>query len=207
MRALPDGQRFHVKSNFVLGCMILGEVVLFVTFVGWITKSGPVFLIQLEPPVYETQHWIMTGAAMMAMLGWSVSALVAVVNSVKQFTVNTLLQSRFSTVYMDQVKIVTKNFMNPDGSLILVNADDLTNPDNFDKMEGLRYFLNYFEYIAVGIRYGDLHEGLLKSSLRGMLCKIVLVAKEYVSAQRQADPKVFEHLEWLYRRWADKDKK
>jgi hypothetical protein len=76
------------------------------------------------------------------------------------------------------------------------------------QLAALRYLLNYFEFIAVGIRYGDLDEKLLKNTLRGILCGVYEAAGPLVTQRRQAPAgskaeksKTFEHLEWLYTRW------
>jgi hypothetical protein len=144
---------------------------------------------------------------MAAMFGWTVSAYVTVKNSIKQHTINTLLQSRLSAQYMSMANVVAKQFTRLDGTLIHVVEADLRDPDAYEKMEALRYVLNYFEFISVGVLHGDLHEPLLKATLRGMLCRMFVVAKVHVEFQRKEAPKVYENFELIYHRWKNSDGK
>jgi len=203
-QALRNRLIFVLKPSRVLGFMLSGEAILFLLFVIWVSSGCLICPVSYRPPVYESQKWILTGGAMTAMFGWTVSAFVTVRNSVKQHTINTLLQSRLSATYMERAETLSKFFTKPDGSLILVNEDDIVNPESQKKMEALRYVLNYFEFISVGVRHGDLDEDLLKSSLRGMLCKVFWMAQVHVQFQRKEAPLVYEHLEWLYSRWRNK---
>ena len=204
---MRDRLLLFFKPGLLLGLLLFWEVILFAFFGYWIGSARPVWYLPYQPPSYDPQKWILTVGAMTAMFGWTVSALVTVNNSVKQHTINTLLQTRLSPTYMAKADTLSSSFTHPDGSLILVSDDDLTNPDSREKMVALRYVLNYFEFISVGVRHGDLHEGLLKSSLRGMLCKVFWMARVHVDSQRKEAPKVYEHLEWLYGRWKDQNGK
>lgn len=200
---LPEGTLLYIKPSRVLGFVLLGELVLFAAFVAWVKLWQPGAWLP-EPPMYDAQRWIWTGAAMTAMLGWTVTAYVNVKNSIKQHTISTLLQSRVSATYMERADKVSKAFTRRDGSLVPVVEADLTAAEAQEKMEALRYVLNYFEFISLGVRHGDLHEPLMRGSMRGMLCNMYVVAKVYIDALRRSSPRVYEHLEWLNARWKDR---
>ena len=74
-----------------------------------------------------------------------------------------------------------------------------------DVLEDVTYLLNYYEFIASAIRYGDLDEKLLKESLRGMLCNTYELTRDLISYRRTKSRMpnllLYEHLEWLYLRW------
>lgn len=201
---MPDSPRFLFKPSQVLGLLLVGEAIFFALFVNWFVVGAPVVYLPYKPPDFDSQKWILTVAAMAAMVGWTVSSLVTVKNSIKQHTINTLLQSRLSETYMKRAGEVNAHFTTSAGQVVNVKTEEIGTTEATTKLECLRYILNYFEFIAVGIRYGDLHEGLLKSSLRGMLCKTYEVADAYVKHLRTDNPKVYEHLEWLYKRWNNK---
>ncbi len=76
-------------------------------------------------------------------------------------------------------------------------------------LEGLKYVLNYFEFVAIGIRQGDLDEKTLKMSLRGIVATTTNVADIYIKYARgeltetdgQGSAHAYEHLLWLRKRW------
>ncbi len=67
--------------------------------------------------------------------------------------------------------------------------------------EALTSVLNYYEFLALGIRIGDLDEDLLKRSLRGMMCNLVDDARDVIAGLRETSDKTYEHLVWLYGKW------
>lgn len=198
---MPKFPKFYFKPSLVLGLLFWGEVLAFLLVANWIAGESPVVYLPVAPPAFDAQKWILMAGAMAAMMGWTVSAYISVKNSIKQHTINTLLQSRLSETYMKRAKEVSDHFAEPSGALIPVRAEEIGKTETFEKLEALRYVLNYFEFISVGIRHGDLHEGLLKGSLRGMLCSVYEVAEEFVKDKRNSNPKAWEHLDWTYRRW------
>lgn len=147
-------------------------------------------------------------AVFFASMGWTVTSLVTLRNSVKQHTMNTLLQSRLSATYMEHVKNVNSTFFSPHGEIIPLTKDEVLKPPPGVTLGSLNYLLNYFEFVAVGIRHGDLDEALLKSSLRGMVCSIYCVALSLINARRaelgpDRKSRSYENLCWLHERWRD----
>lgn len=138
------------------------------------------------------------------MFGWLTSAYVTIKNSVKQHTINTLLQSRLSVTYMKYADLVNKEF----GDFANEYSFDPKNWGSNDPItkvdqEALRYLLNYFEYVALGIRHGDLHEGLLRSSLRSILRSSVIFSKSYILETKVNQPRVYINLMWLFEKWKE----
>ena len=80
---------------------------------------------------------------------------------------------------------------------------DLDLAANAAQKNALRFILNYYEFIAAGVRNGDISERLLRDSERGTIVKLFEVSQIYIGSiktkrDRQA---IYEHIEWLYRRW------
>lgn len=149
-----------------------------------------------------TGQWILVIGAMTAMFGWITSAFVTIKNSVKQHTINTLLQSRLSVTYMKYADIVNTQF----GDFAKKHTFDpkkwgVNDPVTKVDQEALRYLLNYFEFVALGIRHGDLHEGLLRSSLRSILRSSVIFSKSYILDTKVNQPRVYINLMWLFEKW------
>lgn len=148
-------------------------------------------------------------ATFLAAIGWTITSLVTLRNSVKQHTMNTLLQSRLSATYMEHVKSVNGMYTS-NGRIIPLTASEVRRPPMGVEFGSLNYMLNYFEYVAVGIRHGDLHEGLLKASLRGIVCNIYCVAEKLIEERRaELGPyrvsRSYENLCWLHNRWKDEE--
>ena len=61
--------------------------------------------------------------------------------------------------------------------------------------------LNYFEFIAVGIRENDLDHDMLKSTIRGQMCNLVDDARDVIAHLRDISPRTYQHLVELYDTW------
>jgi Domain of unknown function (DUF4760) len=145
------------------------------------------------------QDWLPTAGVLLAATGWITSAIVTIRNSVKQHTINTLLQTRLSATYQDYaadaragLKGHTPEFPAP---LSTIKASD-------DCLAGVEYLLNYIEFMAVGIRHGDLHEAVLKDSMRGIVTRFTDISQEYIDDCRERNGlRTYQHLLWLRDRW------
>jgi hypothetical protein len=152
-------------------------------------------------------------SAVAAVAGWIFSAMVTIRNSIKQHTINTLLQSRLSATYMENARAVSLRYFGHSGNLYLLTAEEAQAPQPDYKLQELGYLLNYLEFIAAAIRFGDLDEKLMRMTLRGMLCNTYEVARVLIESNRASLPhaqgkapapsKTFEHLAWLYGFWFD----
>lgn len=139
---------------------------------------------------------------MTAMLGWSISSLVTILNSVKQHTINTLLQSRLSGTYMgyaDKVNIHFNEFAKKYG-LEPAGWGGLNPTDEIDK-PSLRYIMNYFEFISIGIRHGDLSARMMRASLGSIVKNTVIFSDSFIAESKAKQPLAFCNLIWLFEKW------
>ena len=196
------------KPSRVLG-FLLGTVLLTTVVFSLLELAGHQQFILRKPPAgLEKSQWVVLLGVVAAVVGWITSAIVTMRNSIRQHTVTTLLSSRLSETYMSQTRLVNARYFSPSGALYRLTEDEVKAARPEAQLAALRYLLNYFEFIAVGIRYSDLDEKLLKNTLRGILCGVYEAAGPLVSQRRRAPAgskaeksKTFEHLEWLYDRW------
>lgn len=169
--------------------------------VSYLKKSKP----ELEPP-----HWLVALGVVFAAAGWMISNMVAMRTSVKQHTINTLLQTRLSATYMAEAEycnafLIGQGF-NPKNPAPLSLIEDPTQPKN---MVAVDYILNFLEFLAVGIRHGDLHEKVLKDAMRRIVVNFAKTTSIYIDAARDVvdgkarSPRVYENLIWLRDRWDD----
>lgn len=154
---------------------------------------------------FDGSKWLAFLGGWGAILGALTSARLALRNAIKQHTIDTLLQMRMSETYISRVSKVGAAYFPPEG-VYLVRNEALRNPQKGDRIPELSYVLNYLEFISSAIRYGDLDEDLMRESLRGILCNLYECGHSYIVHRRMngangPNPLMYEHLEWLYRRW------
>jgi hypothetical protein len=179
------------------------KVVLILIFVALATSASvPLF----APKLFEAQGWVTYGAAAFALLGWLTREFFALRAIRKQHTVTVLLQSRMSTAFNDRYKAMIKVYP------ILPNITNVAEGDwndggKMEAMEAVKYFLNYYEFVAIGVRTGDLDEEYLYNSLAVIVPNLCSMCAAYIDHSRKTRGKgVYEHLIWLRDRWAKWDK-
>jgi len=151
----------------------------------------------LHPEPLEIKNWPLTVGVFTAVIGWMVSAWVTLRNSIKQHTFNIWLQTRCSAKYMEHAEQINSAYFarNAGDSQL-----DMTTADVTLKQSAL-YVLNHSEFIAVGIRTGDLDEMMVKQTMRGMMCGLYEFFRDYIEQEQQKNPSTYEHLTALYHRW------
>lgn len=187
-----------LRPSKVLGLLLCVELFLAGGVLYW-AYCGALFGVAL-PRLVDTA-WVGLAGGAVALAGWIVTALVNIRNSIKQHTVNALLQSRLSAVYMGYVERINGYFFASDGTIIPLVEEDFSTEEGRKKVEAARYILNYMEFLAVGIRHGDFHEGLLKRSLRTIVINIHSFAELFITRHRKGNPRVYANFMWLYGRW------
>lgn len=114
---------------------------------------------------------------------------------------------------MERAEPVNKRYLSSQGIYPITPREIWENKPEYH-LEKMTYVLNYLEFLASAVRQRDLDEELLKESLRGMLCNTFEIAKIFIAYKRlngdffglgKMNPKLYEHLEWLYDRWFNPD--
>src|SRR5258708_5070557 len=91
--------------------LLLGAIAFAFAFLVAIEKSTWVqqrLGFEKAPFALETAQWLVILTIFVVGIGWIVTAIVAVHNSIKQHTVNTLLQSRLSVAFQEKQKEFAK---------------------------------------------------------------------------------------------------
>lgn len=142
----------------------------------------------------ETFHAILlTGVA--ATIGWIYTARRTWMLSRKQHTISIILQGNFDDGYT-----LARDTIAP-----LVRAQKI----DFDKLDGteveksLRRVLDHSEFVAAGVRSGDVDEALLKDSEMYAFVTLFEAAEDYIRRVRDArgHAPLYEHFEWIHARW------
>ncbi len=137
-------------------------------------------------------------AAALATCGWLYAARKARALSRKQHTINIIMQGESSNEFRDAEACVSPHLRSTDSVVI----DEMHGADK----AAFRMVLNRYEFIATGIRNGDLDERLVKDALRGTILSLYEICEAAIYKQRDNRRRqaLYEHLEWLHSRWRAK---
>lgn len=187
-RLMTKGDTFYINKRndqliFEIGLFICG-LLLFMTVLFSIFLSTQFFLLILT--------------ITLATMGWVLTNFINSRNSIRQHTVTVLTQMRMSTEFMknaNKLQILVEN-------KTLIDFKYYLNLDDKDPIkESIRYILNYLEFVAAGMRLGDLDEQLVRSAQRGMFIRAYKMCEKYILEINSDSPSTFEHLIATYNRW------
>ena len=206
MESLKVHPHNPIKPGFWLGFFFWVSFVsilpILIVEYPWIVAEGEDDLRWFK---LDGAKWLAFLGGWTALMGVLTSARISLQNTIKQHTINTLLQMRLSETYMLRAQKLTQRYFKSHGIYYVTQEECETEPPEACFVE-MTYILNYLEFIASAIRYGDLDEKMMKESLRGMLCNNyeaarLLIKHRRKSAQSGINEKLYEHLEWLAMRW------
>lgn len=150
---------------------------------------------------FDEKDWISFGALVVALLTFLTREFLAARATRRQHTVTVLLQSRLSTAFNERLKAMDKHYPSAP-SLVRFQIADWQIADKSDAIQGLRYLLNYYEFIATGIRIGDLDEDFLFETVGGIVANLCNIGEHFISEAQKRHASVYEHVIWLRDRWA-----
>lgn len=184
------------KPSEMLGFLLCMLVGIAVAFTIW----------QLTAPKgawgkLKTEHMLAAIGLAGAVSGWMATGWINLRNSIRQHTITTLLQSRLSATYMGYADELSKHYASFEARRKANPAMRESPTDNVNVL-ALRYILNYFEFIAIGIKRGDLDEDMLRDSLRSILRKNVEMSRTWIMASRVENKHFYSHVLWLHDRWS-----
>lgn len=191
------------RADVQLLFMIYGVSLVFLELFAWglIFHETP-FLVFESFKNSSPSIGIIIGAAA-AIIGWLFTTRAQAINSTKANTMKILMESRFSDEYARNLKITSHLFneiskSKPGACLSVEDFHNLTP----QQLHSLNYMLNYFEFIAVGIRCGDLDEQLIKQSLRTIVLTNYKFYKLIIEDKQKKVSSAMENLVALAKRWS-----
>lgn len=160
---------------------------------------------------YQTALSIMVTGTFVGM-GWWIQAITTAANARRAHTLNIIMASRTSSEYQQQTRASSKIYRG--GTIICKElAEWRLNPatEEFkytdvpqhldDALNGTIYVLNYFEFLAQGIKYRDLDDCLLKECFSGILAGIERRGFHLIVESQKTDPRSFEGVIRLTKDW------
>lgn len=187
----------------------------FSAIIAWVT----IFLLVISYVVlrYFENYQIALSILMsmtIVVMGWWVQSVLSAKSSRKQHTLNTILDTRSSTIYqhhLERYSRLIKDYQHIHPKV--AEWFHYPNKDEFGKMavpkelkdaiNGLAYVMNYFEFLALAIKQGDLDEILLKECFCGMLPKIESRAFYLIREAQSKDSRFFEAFVSLTQSWSN----
>ena len=157
-------------------------------------------------------------SATIALIGWLTGHYLTIRNHRMQHTLNILLQMRQSDLFNKyRIRILDKF---PDS--VAITADDIEEileqhklrtkcGEDSTIMDAITYTANYYEFIASGIRRGDLDKEMVRLTHRGIIINFfgkissILAYYRYTELPPHEKTKLYENLIWLVAQW-DKQK-
>ncbi|MFX5081743.1 DUF4760 domain-containing protein [Acinetobacter baumannii] len=149
-------------------------------------------------------------AAIAAVFGWIFTSRVQIINAIRGHSVQVLMNSRTSTIYLEKVDVAMKLRR----SLIKESILEKSNTENVyltvrrykrlndQERSAVHYLLNFLEFIAIGVRHNNLDESLIKGSLRTILKSNYMLFRFVIEHLRGPDNQpIYDQLEALHKRW------
>jgi hypothetical protein len=143
--------------------------------------------------------WLQSGAIFLTFIGIAVSAVVAIGVARRRATLDLIMSEQSSELMIEN----RKKF------LALKQAGHLVRyamPDQMTSDEAaiLRATLNRYELIAIGIQEKTLNQRVYKNYNRSTFVGDWIACKPFVMQRRQTmdNPKLYEHVEALAKKWA-----
>ena len=138
-----------------------------------------------------------TVGAVLATCGWLYTAKRARTLAKKQHTINIMLKGNFDKDLRVAHESISKYLKG------IIPFPELDSNEYKRILPSLRFVLNHYEFLAAGIRRGDVDEKLVLDSERGTILNAYEKSMDHIFAVRtnRRNQAVYEHLEWLHKRW------
>lgn len=168
------------------------------------------YLILRYQETYQTSLSILVTGVFVGM-GWWIQSITTAANSRRTHTLNIIMASRTSTEYQTQTRSSSRLYrasaipselaewrVNP-------HKDEFKNttvPDEIiDAINGTVYVLNYFEFLAQGIKFRDLDDCLLRECFCSILSGLERRGFHLILEAQKADQRAFEGVIRLAKEW------
>lgn len=160
---------------------------------------------------YQTSLSILVTGVFIGM-GWWIQAITTAANARRTHTLNIIMSSRTSTEYQAQTRN-SSNIYRGGCAIPAELADWRFNPhkDEFknakipkeieDAIQGTIYILNYFEFLAQGIKFKDLDDCLLRECFCAILAGLERRSFHLIIEAQKTEPRSFEGVIRLTKEW------
>lgn len=178
---------------------------------------GFIYIVNEHDP--KPNHYTVLGivvSTLTIILGWLIHASLGARHQRRQHTLNVLLQTRMSTEYQSQARnlrcVYSQHSTIPEDVVGAYYENKLATNKETDKKKKLNieaavYFLNFYEFLAIGIRHGDLDEDVLYDTLKAIAPSLYTKTLNIIKwNQKNTDHEVLTEFENLVERWQGRAK-
>ncbi len=168
------------------------------------------YVILRYAPTYQTSLSILVTGTFVGM-GWWIQAITTAANTRRTHTLNIIMASRTSSEYQEQTRNSGKIYRSSAVCAELAEwrfspnkeeFKDTVVPELIDKaISGTIYVLNYFEFLAQGIKYRDLDDCLLRECFSVILAGIERRGFHLIIEAQKGSPTAFEGVIRLTKDW------
>lgn len=132
----------------------------------------------------------------LAVIGWVYTLRSQLITNMKNHSIQTIMSSRLSESYNEKFDNIYKILENTK-SLSIEHYKSLSS----EHKSVVHYILNYYESVAIGIRYNEFDEDIIKSMALSQVRTTHDTFKEVIQHLTNDSPTYFQHYRALYERW------
>ncbi|MFJ4256821.1 DUF4760 domain-containing protein [Pseudomonas monteilii] len=168
------------------------------------------YLVLRYQDTYQTSLSILVTGVFVGM-GWWIQSITSAAHARRTHTLNIIMSSRTSSEYQMQSRNMNKSFrasaMAPELAEWRVdpNKDEFRDteipPELKDALDGSVYVLNYYEFLAQGIKFRDLDDCLLRECFSSILGGLERRNFHLIIEAQKGDQKAFEGVTRLAQEW------
>ena len=134
----------------------------------------------------------------LAVIGWLYTVRSQLVTNMKNHSIQIIMNARLSECYnikFEEVTLLLDRYIESSLPLEKYLSLDLKDQGN------IRYVLNYYEFIAISIRYNEFDEAIVKSMMRSSTIQTYQCLHEVIEYLQTKSLSQLEHLSCLNKRW------
>ncbi|MGF0333491.1 DUF4760 domain-containing protein [Ectopseudomonas toyotomiensis] len=175
----------------------------------WVVTFSSYLILRYQD-TYQTSLSILVTGVFVGM-GWWIQAITTAANARRTHTLNIIMASRTSTEYQTQTRDSSKLYRSSAIPQDLAEWRVNPNKDDFkyiqvpedinDAINGTVYVLNYFEFLAQGIKFRDLDDCLLRECFCSILAGLERRGFHLIIEAQKVDPRAFEGVIRLAKDW------
>ena len=200
---------FKSKDNFFLRTPSYMKIDLYIWFVSitlslflvWNSYFSDYLFLGLKiskETIFFNDKFITFLGISSAIIGWLYTVRTQAVTNMRNHSISTIVNARLSDQYnqkIDQIYEILKT----NNTLTFEHYLKL----NISEKAVIHYILNYYEFIAVAVKYNELDEDIVKRMMRSQVLKTHATFKEVISELRLESDTLFENFIELDKRWSN----
>ncbi|WFZ30384.1 DUF4760 domain-containing protein [Citrobacter portucalensis] len=186
------------------------ELLPFFGLIVWVLLIVGYYVVRYNDDYQTSLSIIVAGS--IAGMGWWIQFITSAASDRRKHTLNVVLSTRTCTEYQTHLRNFTHLWR---GNRHIPKElcewrDDPDNPkfqnanvpkEVVDGINGMLYILNFFEFLAQGIKANDLDDKLLRECFCGFLEGLERRAYFILSEAQKKDERFFEGIVFLCKRW------